>query len=476
MAEEYAAVTVNDVTVTFSDEARAVGLSPGSLTIDEGGSRTYRVTLSPALTAGETETVTVGGFTGTDLVVEPSSLSFDFDNDVTSFDVMVSANEDSDAVQDSVTLTHTIGGAIVRNGTLRVDVRENDSRGVTVTPTSLEVNEDSDGTYTVVLDSEPTGDVTVSVSGASGDVTVNPSQLSFDTTDWFQAKPITVSAAPDADGISDPPVTLRHTVRGADYAGMRADNVTVTVQEKDSPGITVDTTALVAALPLDEGAKAKYTVVLDSQPTGTVTVTVRGQSGDVTVDPSSLTFTTGTWNEAKEVEVSIGEDPDGEIDAAVTLSHVASGGGYDGVTGGMVTITTTDNDIKGVTATPRSFTVEEGGSAISYNVFLRTEPKGTVTVAVTSASTEQQNVDSLEITPTSLNFRADNWYIPQAVTVRATEDSDSVEGTVTLTNTASGGGYDGLTSLPVMVEVDDNDVDGLSITPTAFAALSSPRT
>ena len=66
---------------------------------------------------------------------------------------------------------------------------------------------------------------------------------------------------------------------------MRADNVTVTVQGKDSRGITVDTTALVAALPLAEGAKAKYTVALDSQPTGTVTVMVRGQSGDVTVNP-----------------------------------------------------------------------------------------------------------------------------------------------------------------------------------------------
>ena len=475
-AEEYdpATVTVDDVTVTFSTETRSVSLSPSSFTIDEGASRTYTVRLSPALSAaGETESVTIAGFDGTDLTVAPAQLDFNFDNGVTSFDVMVTADEDSDAVQDSVTLTHTINSAIVRNGMLRVTVRENDSRGVTVTPTSLEVNEDSQGTYTVVLDSEPTGDVTVSVSGASGDVTVNPSQLSFNTTDWFQAKPITVTAAADADGISDPAVTLRHTVRGADYAGMRADNVTVTVQEKDSPGITVDTTGL--TLPLAEGAKAEYTVALDSQPTGTVTVMVRGQSGDVTVNPSSLTFTTSNWSDAQEVEVSVGEDPDGEDDAAVTLTHVASGGGYNGVSGGMVTITTTDNDLKGVTATPRSFTVEEGGSAISYNVFLKTEPKGTVTVTVTSASPQAQNVESLNVTPTSLNFRADNWYIPQGVTVRAAEDSDSVGGTVTLTNAASGGGYDGLTALPVLVEVVDDDEDGLSITPTSLQMAEGSR-
>jgi len=301
-AEEYEAATVNNVTVTFSDEARGVSL-PRSITVDEGESRTYRVTLTPALTAGQTETVTVAGFSGTDLIVDPSSLAFDFDNDVTYFDVMVTANEDADAVQDTVTLTHSIGDAIVRNRMMQVTVRENDSRGVTVTPTSLEVNEGSNGTYTVNLDSEPAGDVTVSVSGASGDVTVDPAQLNFTTTDWFEAKPITVSAADDEDGQPDPAVTLRHTVRGADYASTRAANVTVTIQEDEMPGITVDATALEAALPLDEGAKATYTVALTSQPTGSVTVMVRGQSGDVTATPSRLTFTTSNWHDPQEVEV-----------------------------------------------------------------------------------------------------------------------------------------------------------------------------
>ncbi len=473
-AMEYESVTVDDVTITFSNEARGVRLRPTSLTVDEGGSRTYRVTLSPALTATETETVTVAGFSDTDLSVEPSSLVFDFDNDITSFDVMVTADEDEDAVQDSVTLTHMIGGAIVRNGTMRVTVRENDSRGVTVTPTSLEVNEGSVGTYTVNLDSEPTGDVTVTVSGASGDVTVEPSQLNFDASDWFQAKPITVRAEHDNDGVADPPVTLSHTVRGADYStGVRVANVTVTVEEDEERGITVD----MAELTIAEGATASYNVALTSQPTGTVTVMVRGQSGDVTATPSRLTFTTSNWDDSQEVEVKVGEDADGEIDAEVELEHVASGGGYNGVAGGMVTVKSTENDIKGVTATPRSFTVKEGSSAISYNVFLKTEPKSPVTVAITLGSEpdETENIDSLMVSPMSLRFTAGNWYIPQVVSVRAAEDSDSVEGTVTLTHTASGGGYDGLTALPVMVEIDDNDEAGLTLSKTSLQIAEGSR-
>ena len=38
-AMEYESVTVDDVTIAFSDETRGVRLSPSSLTVDEGGSQ-----------------------------------------------------------------------------------------------------------------------------------------------------------------------------------------------------------------------------------------------------------------------------------------------------------------------------------------------------------------------------------------------------------------------------------------------------
>ena len=159
----------------------------------------------------------------------------------------------------------------------------------------------------------------------------------------------------------------------------------------------------------------------------------------------------------------------------VTLDHAASGGGYNGVTGGEVTVSTRDNDIKGVTVTPRSLSVKEGAPASTYSVFLKTEPKVTVTVAITSASAQPENTESLDVSPRTLRFTAGNWYIPQVVSVRAAEDTDAVEGTVTLTHTASGGAYDGLTSLPVMVEIDDNDEDGLTVTPTSLQLAEGSR-
>ena len=62
------------------------------------------------------------------------------------------------------------------------------------------------------------------------------------------------------------------------------------------------------------------------------------------------------------MEVKAGQDDDADNDS-VTLTHVASGGGYS-VTSGMVTVTITDDDQakKGVIVTPTAFNCDRGRS------------------------------------------------------------------------------------------------------------------
>ena len=87
-------------------------------------------------------------------------------------------------------------------------------------------------------------------------------------------------------------------------------------------------------------------MVLDSQPTAAVTVTVNGASGtDLTVSPASLTFATTNWDQPQTVTVSAAEDEDAVADDAVTLTHTARDGGYDGVTGDSVTVAIAEDDI-----------------------------------------------------------------------------------------------------------------------------------
>ena len=109
---------------------------------------------------------------------------------------------------------------------------------ITVSTTALTVmEEDTTGdSYTVVLDTQPTADVTVTVAGHSGtDVTPDPITLIFTTLDWSTAQTVTVTAGNDADLTNDT-VTLTHRAMSADtnYDGITIDDVTVTVNDNDT--------------------------------------------------------------------------------------------------------------------------------------------------------------------------------------------------------------------------------------------------
>ena len=171
-----------------------------------------------------------------------------------------------------------------------------------------------------------------------------------------------------------------------------------------------------------------------------MTVAISSNNTDVTVSPSPLTFTTTTWSTEQTVTVSAGQDDDAANDMA-TLTHVASGADYGSVDNAILTVTVTDNDTRGVTVTPTSLPVNEGGTN-TYTVVLDTEPTATVTVTIVDPT------DNADVTanPASLTFSTLNWNTAQTVTVSAAEDDDSTQDTATVTHTVSGGDYDGVTS------------------------------
>ncbi len=105
--------------------------------------------------------------------------------------------------------------------------------GVTLSTASLVLSEGGSMTYTAVLASQPTGRVTVAlvVSGDT-DVTVSPASLTFTTTTWNRPQTVTVSAAQDP-GNQDDAAVVSHQVTGANYAGVRADDVRVTVTDDE---------------------------------------------------------------------------------------------------------------------------------------------------------------------------------------------------------------------------------------------------
>ncbi len=456
---DYSSESAASVEVTITEkDVRGVTVSPTFLTVAEGSTGTYTVVLNTQPTGDVT--VTVGGASG-DVSMSRSSLVFTSTNWNQPQTVTVTAAEDDDALtDDTVTLTHRVSGADYASesaASVTVTITENDTRGVTVSPTSLTVAEGSTGTYTVVLDTQPTGDVTVTVGPASGDVSVSTTSLVFTSTTWNQPQTVTVSVAEDDDALTDDIVTLTHRVSGADYASESAASVEVTITENDVRGVTVSPTSLTVA----EGSTGTYTVVLNTQPTGDVTVTVGGASGDASTSPTSLVFTSMTWNQPQTVTVSVSEDDDALTDDTVTLTHRVSGADYASESAASVTVTITENDTRGVTVSPTSLTVAEGSTG-TYTVVLNTQPTGDVTVAVGPAPDGASGDASAS--PTSLTFTPTTWNQPQAVTVTAAQDDDATDDTTTLTHTASGGDYNAVTS-SLRVQVDDDDERGIVFDP-----------
>ncbi|HET7844086.1 MAG TPA: zinc-dependent metalloprotease family protein, partial [Xanthomonadales bacterium] len=94
---------------------------------------------------------------------------------------------------------------------------------------------------------------------------------------------------------------------------------------------------------VEGGATDTYTIALDTQPTGDVTVTATPDA-QVTVAPPSLTFTTANWNAPQPITVTAVDDAVIEGPHVGVVAHAASGGGYDAVSVPSVTVGVGDND------------------------------------------------------------------------------------------------------------------------------------
>ena len=436
------------VTVT-DDETAGVTVTPTSLTVNEGGTNTYTIVLDTE----PTDTVTVAiSSNNTDVTVSASPLTV-WDTAVT---VTVSAAEDADSTHDTATVTHTVTGGdynFVIN--VIVTVTDNDTPGVTVTPLSLTIGEGSTGTYAVVLNTQPSGNVMVAIRSNNTDVTVPSSTLTFTMTDWNTEQTVTVTAGQDADAANDM-ATLTHNPSGGGYNSVSSVSLMVTVTDDEMAGVTVTPTSLT----VNEGGTNTYTVVLDTQPTATVTVTIVDptDNADVTANPASLTFSTSDWNTAVTVTVSAAEDADSTHDTA-TVTHTVTGGDYNFVINVIVTVT--DNDTPGVTVTPLSLTIGEGSTG-TYAVVLNTQPSGNVMVAIRSNNTD------VTVPSSTLTFTMTDWNTEQTVTVTAGQDADAANDMATLTHNPSGGGYNSVSSVSLMVTVTDDEMAGVTVTPTSL--------
>ena len=371
---------------------------------------------------------------------------------------MATDDDERDETNGAVTATITSGETyrVGEAASATVQVIDNDVLRVSVAPTALMIREGNSDSYMVVLDAEPTADVTVAVQvPADAEVAVDKTELTFTDENWQQAQIVTVTAAQDADAVADDTVVLTHAVSGGNYDTVTAASVAVTILEDDTPALSV-----AHAVTSEGDGEMVFTVRLDLTSNQTVTVEYATATGtaaegrDYETTTGTLTFS--ALETEQTIRVPIIDDDIDEV--AETLRLVLINASNATITDGGTIGVITDNDERGAIVTPTALTVDEGGST-SYTVVLTSEPTTDVTVAVQVPADAELAVDETELT-----FTAEDWNQAQTVTVAAIQDADAVaDDLVVLTHVVSGGDYGSVTVASVAVVILEDDTPTILI-------------
>ena len=525
-------------TVTVTGELAGVMVAGTNFSIqDDDDTPTVTLVLTPALinesgaTNASTVTATMDGISSEAVTLEVSAMPVDpavagdltlsenttleipaLSQASTGVVIITAIDNDVDAADKTVTIaaTATGGNALVKApGDETLTIEDDDTRGITVSKATLTLDEEDNagsmdavehqGTYTVVLDSEPSGGM-VTVGVASEDTTiagVAPATLAFTASTWDEPQTVTVTAV--ADRIDNPndrrTAAISHTViaTGTDYEGATASGVEVTVNDDDgAPTLSINSPSVIEA---DSGATSTLaftvklaphsgnTVTVAYADTGTGTATSGGTDYE-TLAGGTLTFVPG--DTSKSVAVTVTGDDIDEPDETVVVRLSSPSNAT--LTGGATTLdgtgTINDNDPTPTVSVADATAVSEGNVAapdppnnMSFAVTLSAASGQIVTVPYTLSGTATAGTDYTEPDPRSVTIAAGTTQANIAIPV-AGDEVDEENETITVTlgtptnatvSTEEGAGAASGT-------ITDDDTRGVSVTPTELTVAEADNT
>ena len=194
-------------------------------------------------------------------------------------------------------------------------MQDDDTAGFTIGTGSLNLLEGESGTISVVLTAQPLGDVVISSSLASifnGRATISPSQLTFTNLNWNTASNITVSAISDRIDNGDVTGSVTFSIvpgsSSDEYDSVINQTASLIVRDDDTAGFTISPSS---PININEGDSATISVVLNSQPTSSVTIDVSAAvdwNSRASLLPTSVTFTTSSWETAQNITITTVHD------------------------------------------------------------------------------------------------------------------------------------------------------------------------
>ena len=271
-------------------------------------------------------------------------------------------------------------------------ILDDDTRALAVRPVQLPVPEGSGASFAVSLGSQPTGDVTVTISApAAAELTAVPTRLLFTPERWSESQEVTVTAAQDGDASADAPAELSLAASGGGYDDVAAPSVTAVVVEDDAA-----TLAIAAAYAAEGERSIRFEVALSRTSSDTVTVEYATSSsgraatagGDYTPASGTLRFPAGS-TAVQPIDVAVTDDNLDEGAEEFTMSLRGAQGAE--LAGGGATITAPgiildDDELPVVSIGAASLTEGAGGGSMRFPVRLQPASGRTVTVQYATAN------------------------------------------------------------------------------------------
>ena len=366
---------------------------------------------------------------------------------------------------------------------MTVAITDNDSVGVLLAEsdggTAISEAGPTSDTYTLVLNSRPTADVTVNVDpdaqGSVGAGAGTPVLVTFTVANWSVPQTITLTAVDDETAEANHTCSVAHTIASADaaYHNLATPALTAAVADNDAAGITL-TQSGGATLVREQGPSADtFTLVLDSRPIADLTITAQPDAQtDLGGGPGvavATNFNPGGWNAARTLVVMAVDDgaAEGPHTSTISFALASADPDYAAIVLPNLVVTVLDNDTPGVSIqqTGSGLSVnEQGPTSDAYTIVLTGHPAADVTMTV--APDGQLDLGAGPGTGIELVFTAANWDVPRTIIVTAVQDGvaeGTHSGTITHTLVSADADYSGLAVAPVVAEVGEGGGPALVI-------------
>lgn len=403
---EFSASGINATSIsvpTIDNDISPIFSVASPLSINEGGTSTINVQLNGDPLASRI-ILLQPSLTGV-ISISPSSITLDSTNWNNPTPITITALQDTNATNESITLT--AGGVGLTSQSLTVNTIDDETLNFIITGTS-QLTEGQSGNLQIYLSADPGASTTVTLTSNSSNVNFVPTSFIFNSSNYSTPKSISITTNAN-DGNED------------------AEFVTFTATASGVPTFThnliildKDTRIVLSNLPtsLSEGSSSNFQARLSGNPGIPVNVLLASSLPSVSLGIVSIPFTSASYGD-QTISITAIEDVDHNSDTPL-ISLIGSG-----LASASGSLKVYDNDTTVIFGGVSSVT--EGGSGI-ITIKLSGNPLDSRTLTVSSSDTSH-----LTLSGSSFTFDSTNFGTNQSITLSALHDINLVQETISVT-------------------------------------------